>query len=157
MMQTITTAEQLDALPVGTIVRDRERWLWQKFSATEWQCGGPYNRPFPSSYLVEYGIPEYNFGPFEVVFEPDRLVSRALRDVATERESHTERGFNVAHDDMHNVHDLTQLALRYVNLSGSGRYSDAEPGYISRTALVKAGSLLVAAIDRLDRSEADRG
>ncbi|MFD6029812.1 hypothetical protein ACFWE5_03805 [Cellulosimicrobium funkei] len=85
--------------------------------------------------------------------------SRALRDIAAERESHAERGFNVAHDDMHNVHDLTQLAQRYVNLSGSGQYPDAAPGYISRTALVKAGSLLVAAIDRLDRANAedDRG
>ncbi len=94
------------------------------------------------------------YGVTATTRERDEL-SRSLRDVAAERASHAARGYDVAHDDRHNVYELEQLAVRYVNLSGSGRYPDAERGYVSRTSLVKAASLLVAAIDRLDRSEAD--
>jgi hypothetical protein len=71
-----------------------------------------------------------------------------LTEVGVERASHAGRGFDAKHDSWHNVHYLVQLSERYAHRG--------DTGYYERAGLIKAASLLLAAIDRLDASEADR-
>ncbi len=79
------------------------------------------------------------------------LDSRALADVAAERRTHHGRGWTAQYDDEHGSNRLIELAWRYAY-----RVHPTIPGAYDRAGLVKAASLLVAAIDTLDRAEADR-
>lgn len=66
--------------------------------------------------------------------------------VADERASHAARGYDNDHDDNHHsVHRLVELSDRYAHRG--------DTGYYERDNLIKATSLLVAAIELLDRSE----
>jgi hypothetical protein len=62
---SVTTADALDALPTGSVIRDTDGWLWQVHTPGEWQCGGSYGRPVPTARLVEIG-----YLPFEVLYIP---------------------------------------------------------------------------------------
>lgn len=75
-------------------------------------------------------------------------VEPVLTEVGAERATHVGRGFGREHDASHNVHHLVVLAERYAHRS--------DTGYYGRTDLVKAASLLVAAIERFDVGEEDR-
>lgn len=68
-------------------------------------------------------------------------------DIRAERESHAERGWDDAHDDLHGVHHLVTLSEKYAH-----RQNHDNPGYYNRDNLVKAAALMVAAIDTFDRS-----
>ena len=74
--------------------------------------------------------------------------SRALQEVARERATHAARGWTTEHDAEHGVHHLVYLA--------QDRLWDRN-GQTDRAALIKAASLLIAAIDVLDRQEAGSG
>jgi|GEM_PF-1410871 len=107
-----------------------------------------------TTYGVSAGIDPYDPASLEDVIgipwaEGD---SRALADVAAERRTHHARGWTARLDDARGVDHLVRLADRSAH-----RGDEDRPGYYSREGLVKAASLLLAAIDCLDRTEADRG
>lgn len=79
--------------------------------------------------------------------------SRALRDVAAERATHADRGWTPNHDRTHGVDHLVRLAEHYAH--GQGPAAEVE-GVYDREYLVKAASLLVAAVELMDAIEADR-
>lgn len=56
--RTITTAEELDALPVGSIILDVELDAWQKMTSGAWYCADEVNGN-PVGYL-----------PATVLYEP---------------------------------------------------------------------------------------
>ena len=49
--RTITTPEELDALPVGSIILDVENDAWQKMTSGSWSCADQVNGS-PSGYLA---------------------------------------------------------------------------------------------------------
>ena len=63
-MTKITTAEELDALPVGSVVRDRDRDEWTK-RATPAVWVTPETRPFGSEYVAR------KWAPLTLVSRPD--------------------------------------------------------------------------------------
>ena len=63
-MTEITTAEELDALPVGSVVRDRDRDEWTK-RATPAVWVTPETRPFGSEYVAR------KWAPLTLVSRPD--------------------------------------------------------------------------------------
>lgn len=73
----------------------------------------------------------------------------ALRDVTFERATHEARGWTADHDEDHGLMHLLRLAAEYQD---RGADIAVESGDIPacRMQLVKAASLLVAAIDLLD-------
>lgn len=77
-------------------------------------------------------------------------LTEALRDIVVERATHAERGWTAEHDAEHGVHHL--LALAADHLAPQQLHQTPERG-----PLVKGASLLVAAIELLDRQEADHG
>ena len=83
-------------------------------------------------------------------------ITPAIRDVAAERAIHEQRGWTAEHDKRlpQPVHHLVALAADYAHRKGPVA---EEAGVYDRKYLVKAASLLVAAIDLIDRQEADRG
>lgn len=72
---------------------------------------------------------------------------KSIADVAAERATHEGRGWTAEHDRRHGVHHLVQLAQQYTHRKGPAA---EEVGVYDRTYMVKAASLLVAAIDLLD-------
>lgn len=70
---------------------------------------------------------------------------RVLADVRAERATHPGRGWTNEHDDQHPVSHLTGLATSYIATGHMATRSNR------RRWLVKAASLLVAAIERIDR------
>ncbi|MFE3195027.1 hypothetical protein ACFXHA_38895 [Nocardia sp. NPDC059240] len=66
-------------------------------------------------------------------------LGQALADIRAEREAHVTKGYDAEHDRLHGVGRLVELAAQY-----------AGPTF-SRRELVKAASLLVAAIEVIDR------
>lgn len=77
--------------------------------------------------------------------------ARVLADIATERERQISLGWTREHDDNHATHDLVRLADRQARKPG-----DLGPGFYSRSRLVEAAALLVAAVEAMDRRD-DRG
>lgn len=76
---------------------------------------------------------------------------RVLADVRAERATHPGRGWTNEHDDSHDEQHLTGLATHYM---ATGLLA---PRPNRRRWLVKAASLVVAAIEWIDRhEEADR-
>lgn len=72
-----------------------------------------------------------------------------LNEISEERSTHASRGFDNNHDDARGgVHRLVELAD---NCAHRG-----DTGYYERGNLVKAASLIVAAIELLDRSDRRR-
>lgn len=77
---------------------------------------------------------------------------RVLNDVRAERERQPQLGWTPEHDvDHHSTHDLVRLAESYAHKPESDRFE--HNGYYSRRRLVQATSLLVAAIEAMDRRE----
>jgi hypothetical protein len=74
--------------------------------------------------------------------------AEVLEQVAEERARQIELGWRSEHDDRWGVHRLVALAEKRAH-----RENDDNPGYYSRDQLVQATALMVAAIERLDRSE----
>lgn len=81
---------------------------------------------------------------------------RVLNDIRTERTTHAEKGYGEAHDDAHDIHHLVSWSSRYAAMQGKG--PDAKNGLYDydRQRLVQAASLLVAAIEAMDRQETSR-
>jgi hypothetical protein len=73
-----------------------------------------------------------------------------LEEIAAERARQVELGWTIEHDNRYGVHHLVALSEKYAH-----RDNDEDPGYYSRDNLVKAATLLVAAIERLDRGKVD--
>ena len=85
-MTKITTAEELDALPVGSVVRDRDRDEWTK-RATPAVWVTPETRPFGSEHVAR------KWAPLTLVSRPDapappaegrEALARLLRDTDEE-------------------------------------------------------------------------
>ena len=74
-----------------------------------------------------------------------RLTRQPIADVAVERASHTGRGWTAEHDRHHGVDHLVELAETYIHTPGP-----AGESMYDRASLVKAASLLIAAVDLLD-------
>ncbi|MGW9541955.1 hypothetical protein ACWHA6_36330 [Streptomyces anthocyanicus] len=60
--RVVATVTELDALPVGSVVRDAHGYLWEHYCAGEWRMGG-YGRPGASDDVAD-------FGPFTVLHVP---------------------------------------------------------------------------------------
>ena len=162
MSEQVTTRDELDALPDRSVVLDSDGDAWAKegdtwvFGINRWDAalllgsaplvvlhvsGRPHalQRVQPSQEDVAHEIRSALIAYNEV--------TEAVQDVAAE------------HDQRHGVWHLTDLAIprvlaehAWVRESGWVDSSHA----IQRSALVKAASLLVAAIELLDR-EAEGG
>lgn len=74
-------------------------------------------------------------------------ISTAVSDVIAERATHAERGWTPEHDAEHGVRHLLHLAADYADRAAAN-----DPP--SRGDAVKAASLLVAAIELIDRQGA---
>lgn len=61
MIREITTAEEMDALPVGAVVLDVTGWAWQRETVTRWR-GDRGSTAAPGVHL----------GPFTVLHVPGR-------------------------------------------------------------------------------------
>lgn len=73
---------------------------------------------------------------------------RVLADIEIERKTHARRGYDTQHDLQHGIHHLVTWADKYAH--GVDNRTD---GYYRRKDLVKAASLLVAAIEAMDAPE----
>lgn len=90
-------------------------------------------------------------------------LSNGLVSVLNERRSHARRGYDAAHDDGHGVRELVGYVTPYLSEFYSWcPMNPADPEWAAptkraRTQLVKAASVLLAAIELLDRKIATRG
>jgi hypothetical protein len=76
-----------------------------------------------------------------------------LDDIWRERQTHPGRGYDAKHDDAETLTHLThQVEVRMQSIMSSAYPTDAE----RRHELVVAGSLIVAAIDKIDRAQTVR-
>lgn len=96
------------------------------------------------------------------------MASKAISDIAAERERQMSvEGWTLAHDDEHDNGELAAAAASYAFATAiEGRYFAADPiGFWpwdtawwkptdARRNLIKAGALIVAEIERLDRVSA---
>lgn len=74
-----------------------------------------------------------------------------LNDIYAERMRHGELGYNWAHDDVHGInHLVTMVSHRMQSMQSTLYPTDAD----KRKELVQAASLIVAAIDKIDRAPA---
>lgn len=90
-------------------------------------------------------------------------MSKAIADIAAERERQiTEEGWTPGGDDLHVKGQLAAAASGYI-MSALGKYREAWAVWpftnpikpkSPREDLVRAGALIAAEIDRLDRAEA---
>lgn len=76
-------------------------------------------------------------------------MSKAMKDITTERESQIEKGWTHEHDDGHPIGHLVNRAIVYAS---AGRYEGVLEPALLREQLVKGAAMLVAAIDRVDRA-----
>jgi hypothetical protein len=94
-------------------------------------------------------------------------MSQALEDIAEERKRQIGRGFTSEHDDAYQAHELPRAAAAYAVPQKNPiepPFDDLWPFDLSwwkltdsrRLALVKAGALIVAEIERLDRANPAR-
>lgn len=84
----------------------------------------------------------------QITGEVDDHLALVLKQVADERARQITLGWTAEHDDFRNVDRLVKMADKYAR-----REDPDNEGYYSRDNLVKAAALMVAAIERLDRSE----
>lgn len=103
-----------------------------------------------------------------ILFESEATVSDAARDVLAERQRQvTAEGWTPEHDDWHGGGDLAQAAGCYaLHACGvyAGMYPVLWPWDVSwwkpttpRRDLVKAGALILAEIERIDRAQSTNG
>jgi hypothetical protein len=84
----------------------------------------------------------------------DLNATSVLDDIWRERKTHHERGYTAAHDDNGTTaHLINQAVFRLGPLSNA---TNILPDAVKREELVKAGSLIVAAIDKMDRAQSVR-
>lgn len=80
--------------------------------------------------------------------------------IAVERQRQIdEEGYTAQHDARHHVDQFVQAAGAYLGLSNWSKWEikrEDGDGFYVRRNLVKAGALIAAAIDRLDRIESER-
>ena len=89
-------------------------------------------------------------------------MSKAIDDVVAERQRQIDgEGWTVAHDDQHNNGELAKAAAAYASYGASFTVPNGlwpwsnewwKPTGSKRRALVKAGALILAEIERLDRT-----
>jgi len=87
-----------------------------------------------------------------------------LRDVLYERAHHARKGYDAAHDDDHGIRPLVDFATPYLSefynrcpVYPGRHWQERENTQMARRALIKAASVLLAAVDKLDRQiEAER-
>lgn len=202
MSDQIRTSGELDALPVGSVVRcddaegiglnvcERHREGWQyvgsalhfssaQVASDELEFTVLYRPDAPArTEPTEEQIVEAISGPWfnSRIYDPRVIamnvaalyasqptvaevraqaaqqtldsyrITDAVRDVAYERATHAERGWTPEHDAEHGVNHLERLAIERL-------------GFVpqDRGELVKAASLLIAAIELIDRQEVDHG
>lgn len=112
--------------------------------------------------IIEAGTPYWLFGePDQYAARPAFHLSAALRDVAAERlRQISKEGWSHEHDDGHPDGELEQAAACYSigtyviggQLVWPWEMKWWKPGE-RRRMLVKAGALILAAIERLDRTD----
>ncbi|PFG16304.1 hypothetical protein ATK74_0838 [Propionicimonas paludicola] len=94
----------------------------------------------------------------EIVQAHSARISPAIQDVAAERASHAGRGWTAEHDAKIGVHTLIELSDRYQ--TEAVRWTRRNPLWVGsgflRDRLVKAASLLVAAIELIDAESEQR-
>lgn len=78
---------------------------------------------------------------------------RVLADIRAERARHSEIGYDQKHDDGHDLHDLVEWSKRYA--SKAGKKPGALPGLYDRQRLVQSASLMVSAIEYMDRIDSE--
>lgn len=94
-----------------------------------------------------------------IAMAPPELIARDYEDVAAtdvlddiyaERQTHPDRGYGWAHDDVHSLsHFTSEVSHRMQSMESTLYPTDAE----KRRELVQAASILVAAIDKIDRAQ----
>lgn len=118
--------------------------------------------------LGGFAIPDVDGGP-----DPFAMMTKAAADVLTERgRQRAEEGFDEAHDDVHNRNgELADAAASFAKCGGSPAFPVFNPPPMwprnwhrihwkpgdRRRSLVKAGALILAEIERLDRRSANQG
>lgn len=142
------------------------RWDFAREARDEW--GGPLMGP---DLVLDMDLESYR-EPEAVLGQP--LFSRAFRDVLAERERQVDaEGWDADHDDEHLDGELARAAAAYALWDAAGErvkrawenlglsYPDCWPWALAwwkprtrRENLVRAGALILAEIERLDRAEA---
>lgn len=141
----ITDPSLVDAYPLGAVFEDRQGDLWMVDthrrtgdSRGETLLIGPETGRCSAEVLLK------KWGPITLRWTPEPLVSGdhspALRDIAHERSRHAGLGYTDEHDDEHGTRRLEALAISRLHV-----------GHGTRRGLVQAASLLVAAIELMDR------
>lgn len=123
-----------------------------------------------NTYDVDHGLSQDAPGPLEPVevakaatVVPDAAgdaQTAAARDVLAERQRQVSaEGWTAEKDDTYAGHELADAAAQYVLLAGGWKHLDVWPWARSwlkpttpRRNLVKAGALILAEIERLDRA-----
>lgn len=93
-------------------------------------------------------------GEYVGELDADEFARKSILDVATERATHEGRGWTAEHDSHHGVMHLLRLASERED-SGADLLANEADTSACRKQLVKAASLLIAAIDLLDTIEAE--
>ena len=73
----------------------------------------------------------------------------ALQDIAAERTYQVAKGWTTDHDDTHYTQDLIELAFERARMQGEG----VPLGVFARKRLIQAASMLVAAVEAMDRRD----
>ncbi|CFK42777.1 gp41 [Burkholderia pseudomallei] len=118
--------------------------------------------PITDCYEVDHGT-HVEWRPIHKEPEPRAEVTSAARDVLAERRRQVEQeGWTPEHDDAHSTGDMALAAACYA-AADNANYPPAEPPDLwpwdsdwwkpsdERRNLVKAGALIIAEIERLDR------
>jgi len=72
-----------------------------------------------------------------------------LQEISEERDRQVTKGYTSAHDDQHNTREFVALVKDYMAAPGP----ENGAGFYSRTRLVQAAALLVAAVESIDRED----
>lgn len=107
----------------------------------------------PWLVLTPQGIIPVDPATFSNGFE-DIAATDVLNDIWMERQSHLTRGYDARHDDSHPTAHLVNLAV--FRAGPIANATNTLPDAVKREELVKAASLIVAAIDKIDRAQAVR-
>lgn len=118
----VSTAAELDALPDGSVVRDRDDDAWQR-TVQGWVSAMSSESPMDADRLTGW------HAPLTVLFRPDAPqpatgddVERAARAVAEE----------MTHDtDYDPAYDYTEDSRRYARAALAARAGEAEPSRVN--------------------------
>lgn len=99
---------------------------------------------------TEQGIGIANPTDFVKHFE-DVAATDVLGEIFQEMKRHAEKGFDVTHDDGHNTAHFVEVIGFYLNPMGLP--GNTLPDEIKRQEFIKAASVAVAAVNKIDRAK----